>query len=140
MNRYRRDFFPRQFACHSMRPWDNYFWWVECDDFPPKTMVDPDDWPPPRNTRPAETKASLNAGNGINVTSGASKVTLWLSPEIINFNAKMSISVNRRAAPVAGVEPSLTVLLEDARARADRQHVFWAKVEMPAGKVNEMND
>ncbi|HEV7224322.1 MAG TPA: peptidase, partial [Pirellulales bacterium] len=141
-NRYRRDFFPRQFACRSMRPWDNYFWWIECDDFPSKTMVDPDAWPPPKNYHAAQTKASLNATNGINVTSGAGKVTIWLSPETINFNAKISISVNGRRAPLAGasVEPDLTVLLEDARTRADRQHVFWAKVEMPSGKVNELND
>ncbi|HXT61339.1 MAG TPA: peptidase [Pirellulales bacterium] len=141
-NRYHRDFFPRKFLCRSMRPWDNYFWWVECDDFPAKTMVDPDDWPPPKNYRAAQTEAVLNANNGINVTSGAKKVTIWLSPETIKFNQKIRISVNGRTAPLAGasVEADLPVLLEDARSRADRQHVFWAKVEMPSGKVNELND
>jgi hypothetical protein len=34
------------------------------------------------------------------------------------------------------IEPNLLVLLEDARTRGDRQHPFWAKVEMPAGRVN----
>ncbi|HXT57895.1 MAG TPA: hypothetical protein VN699_04640, partial [Pirellulales bacterium] len=99
-------------------------------------------WPPPKNYRAAQTEAVLNANNGINVTSGAKKVTIWLSPETIKFNQKIRISVNGRTAPLAGasVEADLPVLLEDARSRADRQHVFWAKVEMPSGKVNELND
>lgn len=142
MNRYQRDFFPREFACRSMRPWDNYFWWVELNDLPPKTIVDPENWPPPRNTRAALTKASLTANNGINVTTGAGKTTIWLSPEVVNMNQKISISVNGRRAPLggAGFEPSLNILLEDARSRADRQHPFWGKVEMPGGKINELED
>ena len=34
--------------------------------------------------------------------------------------------MNRANTPI---EPSLEVLLEDARARGDRKHPFWAKVE-----------
>ncbi|HUY93040.1 MAG TPA: peptidase [Pirellulales bacterium] len=141
-NRYRRDFFPREFACRSMRPWDNYYWWLEVDDFPAKTMVDPDDWPPPKNYHAAQVKGVLNATNGINVNTAAAKATIWLSPEIIDFNQKISITVNGRRAPLpgGGVSPDLPVLLEDARSRADRQHVFWAKVEMPSGKVNELEE
>ena len=29
MGRFHRNFFPREFACETMRPWDNFFWWVE---------------------------------------------------------------------------------------------------------------
>ena len=149
-SRYRRDFFPRQFLCRSMRSWDNYFWWLEMDEFPAKTMLDPDDWPErndnrsvaPKNYHAAETKASLNATNGINVITGAGKTTIWLSPEVVNFNQKITIKVNGRSAPLggSGVSPDLPILLEDARTRADRQHVFWAKVVMPEGKVNELDD
>ena len=31
MGRFRRDFFPREFECETLRQWDNYFWWVEVD-------------------------------------------------------------------------------------------------------------
>ncbi len=44
MGRYRRDFFNRDFECVSMRPWDNYFWWVEMAGMPQRSMVDPVDW------------------------------------------------------------------------------------------------
>jgi predicted esterase len=133
----RRNFFPKDFKAFSLRPWDNFFWWLELDEFAPKTMIDPDDWPAKR-PRPAVTEAKVNTNNGIHVKTGAGITTLWLSPEIIDFNNKVAITVNggRARLPGGGIEPSLAVLLEDARTRADRQHVFWAKVEMPSGKVN----
>ena len=31
--------------------------------------------------------------------------------------------------------PRLEVLLEDVRTRGDRQHPFWAKVELPTGRL-----
>ena len=60
MGRFRRNFFPREFACETMRPWDNYFWWVEVQGLPPRSTVDPADWPPPRGTQPVQVKASIN--------------------------------------------------------------------------------
>ena len=35
MGRFHRNFFPREFTCSTMRPWDNYFWWVEVRGLPP---------------------------------------------------------------------------------------------------------
>ncbi|HUY34782.1 MAG TPA: peptidase [Pirellulales bacterium] len=133
MNLYERDFYPKEFKCCSMRPWDNYFWWVELDGFAPKTLVDPEDWPPPRGTRPATTTATANANNGFNVVTGAGKVTCWLSPGIIDFKQRTTITVNGARARLRGpfVEPDLEVMLDDARTRGDRRHPFWAKVEMP---------
>jgi len=133
MDRYARDFFPREFKCHSMRPWDNYFWWVELDGFASKSIFDPEDWPPPRGSRPASTTATANVNNGFNVSTGAGKVTFWLSPGIINFTQRTTINVNGTRARLGGpfVEPDLAVMLDDARTRGDRRHPFWAKVEMP---------
>jgi predicted esterase len=133
MNRYERDFYPKEFKCHSMRSWDNYFWWIELDAFAPKTIVSPEEWPPPRGTRPAVTTATANANNGLTVATGAGNVTFWLAPGIINFNQRTSISVNGTRARLenAFVEPDVTVMLEDVRTRGDRRRPFWAKVEMP---------
>jgi hypothetical protein len=137
MNRYSRDFYPKEFNCKSMRTWDNYFWWLELDDLPSKTVVDPAQWPPGKGTRPAATKATANANNGLNVTTGANRVTFLLSPQFVNFKKPMTISVNGAKARFDGgfVEPDLAVLLEDARTRGDRRHPFWAKVQMPQGRT-----
>ena len=139
MNRYERDFFPKDFLVKSLRPWDNYFWWLELDGFTEKTMVDPEVWSNKKARTPAQTKGQANANNGLVVNTGAKKTIIWLSPELINFSHKMKITVNGGQArlPGQGIEPSLAVMLEDARTRADRKHPFWAKLEMPANRIND---
>jgi predicted esterase len=138
MNHFQRNFFPKEFSVSSLRPWDNYFWWLELDGFTDRTMVYPEEWPK-KGTRPANTKGQVNATNGLVVKTGAKKATIWLSPEVINFKHKISITFNggRARLPGTGIEPSLTVLLEDARTRADRLHPFWAKIEMPSSRIND---
>ncbi|MEX2559455.1 MAG: peptidase, partial [Pirellulales bacterium] len=138
MGRYERNFYPREFQCRSMRSWDNFFWWVELDDLPPRTIVEPESWPPGRGTRAAETRATVTATNGVNIRTGAGRVTVWLSPGVIDFQQRTSVTVNGASLRLQGgfIEPDLAVLLEDARTRADRKHPFWAKVELPTGRIN----
>ncbi|HWB00914.1 MAG TPA: PHB depolymerase family esterase [Pirellulales bacterium] len=138
MSRFQRNFFPREFKCRSMRSWDNFFWWVEMRDLPAKTIVEPEQWPPQRNTIAAITEATLTATNGAIVKTAAASVTLWLSPEMLNFAQPVRLLVNgQRPKPSEPfVHPDLTVMLEDIRTRGDRRHPFWAKVEMPGGRVN----
>ena len=138
MGRLKRDFARKTFYGYTMRPWDNFFWWVEVADLPAKTLVDPQDWPVPTGSRAAETVASVNANNGIHVKTGADRVTVWLSPEVVDFKRRITITVNSsRPIKLTGdLEPSLSVLLEDVRTRVARLHPFWAKVETPGGRVN----
>ncbi|HIQ20191.1 MAG TPA: peptidase [Planctomycetes bacterium] len=135
MNRFRRDFWPREFLAVSMRPWDNFFWWVELSSFPPRTMVDPIDWPPPAGRRPVKTEAKLTVSGGMQVSTGAGQATVWLAPDIVDFGQPVSIVVNgRRANAGRAIEPDLETLLEDVRTRADRQHPFWAKITTTTGR------
>jgi predicted esterase len=130
MGRYKRDFFPKDFKCVSMRPWDNFFWWIELSDMPERSMVDPEAWPPKRGVKEVRIEGSLNANNGLSVTTGASTVSVWLSPEIIDFKQPTSIKVNgNKITGDRFIEPDLLVLMEDVRTRADRQHPFWARVD-----------
>jgi predicted esterase len=136
MGRFRRNFFPREFSCVSMRPWDNFFWWAEAEGLPAGSMVNPASWPPPRNTLPAMVKGSMSNHNSLVLRTGSSRVTVWLSPEMIDFHERVNISVggHRVTTPSSLVRPSLETLLEDVRTRGDRQHPFWAKIEVPSGK------
>ena len=131
MGRFRRNFFPREFACETMRSWDNFFWWVETEGLPPRSMVDPSNWPPPAGTLPVQVKAAIHNKNGINVRTGTSQVTVWLSPKMIDFKLRTTITVNGRRlnSPDQTVRPDLHVMLEDVRTRGDRQHPFWARVD-----------
>ena len=135
MGRYHRNFFPREFTCETMRPWDNYFWWVEVKGLPARSQVDPGDWPPPATAQPAQVKANKSDKNGLNVHAGMSQVTVWLSPKMLDFKRRATITVNGRRIGDAMIHPDLGTLLEDVRTRGDRQHPFWAKVEATTGRA-----
>jgi pimeloyl-ACP methyl ester carboxylesterase len=139
MGRYRRDFFPKEFEVQTMRQWDNFFWWVELYDLPSRAMVNPATWPPPSGSRPVETKASITSNNGLRVRTGTGKLTVWISPEMVDLKQRVTVIVNGHPVNPSNrtIEPSLEVLLEDARTRSDRQHPFWAKVDAPTGRVSK---
>jgi len=129
LSSHRRNFFPREFEVVSMRPWDNYFWWLELDDFPAESMVVPAEWPPGRGTRPLQTRARVLETNGVTVRTGAQSATVWISPELLSFDKRINVSVNGRDERNE-IKADASVLLEDVRTRGDRQHPFWAKVEL----------
>jgi predicted esterase len=133
MARHRRNFFPKQFECASMRPWDNFFFWAELSGFPAKSMVAPVAWPPASGTRATMTEGTINPNNSITLTSGASSAVIWLAPEMVNFDERVTVNFRgkRKNQPVT---PTAEVILEDVRTRGDRQHPFWAKVEYAAGR------
>jgi pimeloyl-ACP methyl ester carboxylesterase len=137
MSHFRRDFFPRKFACKTMRPWDNYFWWVELHGLPPKSVVDPADWPPPTGALPVEVTGTIHDKNGLNVQAGSSQVTVWLSPKMLDFKQRATITVNGRRLnnPDQMIRPDIRTMLEDVRTRGDRQHPFWARVDGATGRV-----
>ena len=121
---------PKAIDCVSMRPWDTFFWWLEVEGLAPKSMIAPANWPPPRTARPAQIEGKRLETNKVTVKVQADKVTVWLSPELVNLNEKLVVELNGRAINPRdrNVRPDLTVLLEDVRTRADRQHPFWAKL------------
>lgn len=137
MGRYRRNFFPKEFECRTMRAGDNFFWWVELADMPPEQLVDVSNWDK-RGKRALQVNAKVTATNGIVVRSAAERVTVWLSPEVIDMTQPIELNVNgsRLQSRAQTIEADLGVILEDVRTRGDRQHPFWARVVMPEGIIN----
>ncbi|HZN34285.1 MAG TPA: peptidase [Pirellulaceae bacterium] len=131
MNLHQRTFFVRDFEVDTLRPWDNFFWWVEGSRFLDSNIILPAEWgeKPPRKPVAARTEGHVLPTNGVNVRSAARKVTVWLSPEIVKFEQPMTITINNKRQ--TKVQPSTATILEDVRTRGDRQHPFWAKVETP---------
>ena len=91
---------------------------------------------PPTGTQPVQVKASINNKNGINVRTGTSQVTVWLSPKMVDFKQRSTITVNGRRLnrPDQTIRADLRVLLEDVRTRGDRQHPFWARIDGTTGR------
>lgn len=136
MERQQRDFFPKEFECSAMRPWDNAFWWVTISDLPRGSTVFPEEWPPSRGTLPVAIKGKATETNGMYVQTGAGTVTIGLSPRMLDFERRISVTVNGKRLNTIDVstDPDLKTLLEDVRTRCDRQNPFWAKVEMVTGR------
>jgi pimeloyl-ACP methyl ester carboxylesterase len=138
MGRFHRNFYPREFVCSTMRPWDNYFWWLEMDGMPPKAMVDPANWPPPPGTVPMKVECNITKTNSILIKCGASQISVWLAPQMVDFKQRVNISVNGKQmnAKDPFITPDLKTILEDVRTRGDRQHPFWARLDGATGRVH----
>ncbi len=122
-----------EFECKSIRPWDNYFWFVELHGFPEKNTT----WPELYKNNRTKVKVLKITGelreansNSFFVTpeSAGTGMTLWLSPDFFDFSRE--ITINGRGRKFQGsVRPSRKILLEDARQRQDLKRPYWAKVD-----------
>jgi len=121
---------PKEFACKTLRPWDNFFWWIECREFPEQLMMHPTEFAG-RRARAAAVEGKLTSENRLVAKSPAVQTTLWLTPDLVDFAKPITVTYNGRklSMPDGGVRPDALVLLEDVRTRADRQRPFWAKLE-----------
>ena len=126
----RRNSAPSKMEVVSMRPWDNFFWWLEAEGFPPTSIVLPHAWPQ-NGARAAKTEAELIAKTDrIVIDPSSDRVTVWLSPELVDFDRPIQVAVRGKELKEA-IKPSIDVILEDVRTRGDRQHPFWAQIEWP---------
>ncbi len=119
----------REFTCATMRPTDDSFWWAEVAQLPANAAVAA--WPAPHGIKPLLVRGSVPVNNNIALTAGNLGATIWLSPDMVDFKARVNITLGgRRPAGVPPIiKPSVETMLEDLRVRGDRQHPFWAKVE-----------
>jgi predicted esterase len=132
LGRKKRSLFPQKIEAVSLRPWDRFFWWVEYDGPPERTVVLPAMWPPVKGTTAFEVEAktlTAKPGNIVSVQCGAQSVRIWLSPELIDFSLPTTVKLAGTKLFSGQVIPDLRVMLEDLRLRADRQHPFWTVVE-----------
>ena len=129
MGRRKRDFFPRNFTAVTLRPWDRFFWWLELDSPPPRTMILPTAWPAGQNIRPLGISGRTTTRNRIAVTCGADRVRIWLTPDLIDFQRPLTVTLGGRPLHRGDLSPDIDVLLEDLRTRCDYQHPFWAVID-----------
>jgi predicted esterase len=136
MGHFRRNFFPREFTCATMREGDSFFWWMEIEGLPPRSAIDPADWPPPAGTRPVEVSGTIT-NNNIYIRTGTVRVSVFLAPQMVDFKRQVKIVVNGRRINTQDpfLRPELRTILEDVRTRADRQHPFWIRLDSPTGRV-----
>jgi predicted esterase len=117
--------------CKILRPWDNYFWFIELDkaSFPTDKMVFPEAWPEKIGAMGSGVEAFYKTVNRFRVNRSTKALNFWLGPDFADFSQEISISGQIREFK-GKVEPSVRTLLEDIRLRADREHPYWAKLEL----------
>lgn len=128
MRTHRRSFSPKTIKCTTMRPWDNFFWWVELDGMPSTFITLPLQWPR-KAARDALLEAEIGINNRIRVKSPATIITVYLNPDIVDFQENVSLNLSGKTQDEP-IVPNLEVMLEDVRTRGDRLNPFWAKVTM----------
>ncbi len=118
-----------EFACKSIRPADNYFWFLEIHGFPIRNIKWPELFRVRRDIKVLEIAGKIRSGkpNTFVVSKAGTGATLWLRPDYFDFNRE--IEINARGRFTGSVTPSRKVLLEDARTRVDRQRPYWAKLD-----------
>lgn len=131
----RRDPAPKEFTVRSMRAFDNFFWYLELLEMPPAVIAPPISWPP-ENPASLIIKGRIPGPNTIFAQIGAMQAKVGLGPEIVDFNNRLTLTVNGRRLDTRDLEPSTETLLEDVRRRGDRQHPFWAIIQTATGRVS----
>lgn len=130
MDRHRRDPFPKEFDAVTARESDNRFYGVVVREFFEGRTTAPEVVEPfGKNLKAATIKMSTsNLSNLIKIqTSGVKRLDVWVSPNLVDFNRKIEVRINKDSFSKPVAEPNIEPFLEDLRLRGDRQQIFWLK-------------
>jgi hypothetical protein len=128
----RRRKLPREFDMKILRPTENRFYWLRADELPssvlqPLVFVGSGR----ANIQPMPLGAKITpAGNTIYLTSAAKSHTVWLAPELISFDKRISIRLRGQQKYHGVPHPSIEAILEDFRFRADKQLLYTARIDL----------
>ena len=132
-----------QFSCSALRPWDTYFWFFEMDGLPRDRTVLPQLF-----ERTASFKNMLKISgeiikpNEFKLEPISLKITtdstLWLSPQFVDF--ALPIVIRGRGKFKDSVKQSRRVVLDDYLRRADREHIYHARIDCRNGKWTVRDD
>ncbi len=119
-----------EFEVKTLRAFDNHFHWIQAGTLP-KELFQPVVWED-RNQRVREMPITgkITPGGTVYLTHPGKTTTVWFSPDTIDFEERVRVHVNGTEQFNGSLTPSVAVLLEDLRTRADRQRLFWARLDL----------
>ena len=80
---------------------------------------------------PMNLMGKVTSANTIIISrSAAKRNTLFLSPELVDFEKKVTVKVRGRIRYHDFLNYDVSVMLDDFRLRGDRQKLYWAKLEI----------
>jgi len=119
---------PDKFEITTSRAGDRYFWWFETDQLFKDKLVHPLLY---KAGEEYKIESSINReGNSVRLqTVPAKRYTVWLSPEIVDFNKEIIVFDNKSTKRTVQPKLDCRVILEDVHRRSDRQHPFWMRLD-----------
>ncbi|QDT17577.1 hypothetical protein [Alienimonas californiensis] len=125
--RHTRTPFPKTFDAQVLRPAAARKWWVEAGRLP-SSVLTAGRTPGPGRVSTVAIEAEARDGNLVIVRCGAKPVTVWLSPELIDYAAEADVRVNGSRVQRGFLAPEIGPLIEDLRDRGDRTMTFTTKL------------
>jgi len=123
---------PRDIEISTMRETDSFFWWLEMSNMKERSTLNPILYDYAKSRVDGVVKASITERNSIKVGNlPADGLVVFLSPDMgLNLRQRIAIDWSGGRDIKFDYEDDLGFILEDVRARADRQRPFWAAVRL----------
>ncbi len=116
----------KEFEAGTMRRSENSFNWIDAKGL--RDDLFPADIYSQRKAKPIFGKAS--PGNVVYVQVPGSGATVWLAPELVDFDERIEVRFNMKRGPNEFIQPSIKTLLTRLRETGDRKRLYWAKVDL----------
>ena len=124
-----------EFTCNALRPWDTYFWFYELNGIPDDRVVRPELFNQTKKFNKVEISGEITSLNSFRLGPASMKInsdsTLWLSPQFADLDEQ--IQIRGRGSFKGSVTASRKIILDDVLRRADREHIYHAKVDCIKG-------
>ncbi len=122
MELHRRAPLPKEFEYQCLRQADTRAHWVTMLDLPNNFLLPA----PPAlkgGVKPMKLTARVSEGNTIYVESSANGVLVRLSDDIVDFNKRVSVHINKRRKFYDFIKAELSTMLDDYRRHGDRRRI-----------------
>lgn len=121
----------RSWSAKCVRRSDNSFHWLRADAIPDKALP-PVAWGVPGRPSPksVELSGDVKANGLIRVSFPGDQATLWLNPDLFNFDDKCEVMRGNRSLYREFVQPSMQAMLDEVRSHGDRERIWWARIDL----------
>ena len=127
--RHVRQTYPKAIEATVLRPAGRRRAWVESGPLPRSVLAAGRN--PGRGRAVGMTyDAQVKEGNRVVVNCRVKPVTVWLAPELVDYEQPVEVRVNGRRASRDFLRPEPGPLLDDLRARADRRRTYVNRLEL----------
>lgn len=122
--------YPKDIEEKILRPMDNRFYWARTEQLPAKNISSKIVNGKKRiRAKPTRFNVSIKIGNIIRVSYGGKVTTLWLSPELVDYQKRLAVYIGGKRKFNDFLQPDMKAMLDDFRNRGDRQKLFDVRLD-----------